>query len=671
MYATPPTGVIRPPPNKDITPDDPNNNTAAALVEAQANRRIFNDTPTLFNGPRLQLSRGNSGSSLSSWTPLEPRRLSGLGGDNRLSDFTSQNSAFDAASPMTEMPSFQPSASQIGSGAGAGPAELQHQYKAALPVPQPMPQPVPQPVPNYAPLDAASPATVTSSPANFQNAPLYSVSDPSLGANPYGALPGQAQYSTSRMHVVAPPDLGTSTVAASLISKPSPLMMYGGSGEQPPSTEWNLDDSLNRGDGRGMWMQEPPLGGSGYSAMLLNDTNDTNEPFFAFPPTTSAQTSPPDNTFGMRRRRTLDMPGTLPPEPDLFSDQYGNPIMDDQIPVINISPPQNNEVQRRASKGPPHSEPRSFASVQRQARSSIRTHMFLSVKQEVPDDAAAAAAASAATATTAEPLTVSSRSLRLFDSPTPVRPSSAAASSAGRATGGFGTPKVRARSKQNYPQSASKVDRLRQKSAISSKKSGGHQDRLPYDPFLSCTKHTICAARSKLSKTEIQAGFYYRCEPGELRKDADAASKQALVQALRADGTPYGRVKSVEDNSAGVANMMQLHMIRALDHRHHNRRPLLIPAASASTTTNPVLRILTSKRFYSGRFFTNNGTCQTEDCCLVSFPKNHRGDVRLQMKVWNKKVDNAKPFKPSKAAKGRGSTASSAKKEDIKAHLLS
>ena len=153
-------------------------------------------------------------------------------------------------------------------------------------------------------------------------------------------------------------------------------------------------------------------------------------------------------------------------------------------------------------------------------------------------------------------------------------------------------------------------------------------------------------------------------------------------------------VRHVEDNSAGVANMMQLHMIRALDHRHHNRRPLLVPAASASTTTNPVLRILTSKRFYAGRFFTNTGTCQTEDCCLVSFPKNHRGDVRLQMKVRNNPVEtpvntpsktpskmpcktsaktSSKPSKAkaTKAAKGRGSAASSAKKEDIKAHLLS
>lgn len=377
------------------------------------------------------------------------------------------------------------------------------------------------------------------------------------------------------------------------------------------------------------------------------------------------------------------MSGTLPPDSELFLDQQldqqGNPIMD-QIPVINISPPQYDEVQRRQSQRAPQSEPRSlstkcvYPSVQNGDRSSIRQKLHLSLTPKVPDGATAA--------TAAELPTLSSPSSRLFDSATPVGPSSAAAAD------GFGTPKVQARSKKKYPQSASKVDKMRK--SASSKKPG--TDKLPYDPFLSCTKHPLCIARAKLRMEEILAGKYYKYEPGEPKKDTDSAPKQKLAQALKTDGTPYNRVRHVEDNSAGVANMMQLHMIRALDHRHYNRRPLLVPAASASTTTNPVLRILTSKRFYSGRFFTNNGTCQTEDCCLVSFPKNHRGDVRLQMKVWNKTVEtpvktlskmpsktpcktsaktSSKPSKAAKAAKGRGSAASSAKKEDIKAHLLS
>lgn len=221
--------------------------------------------------------------------------------------------------------------------------------------------------------------------------------------------------------------------------------------------------------------------------------------------------------------------------------------------------------------------------------------------------------------------------------------------------------------------------------------------RLPYNPFMKCQKHELCKMRQELTFPQLENGYYFKSDKFPLG-DGDGENGDGngenghlvqanrnlgqangnLAQACMDDGTPYTRKSFVEDTYHGLANLMQLHMVKALEQRNEHRRPLLLPSMSSATTTNPVHRLLQSKRFYCGRFFNDEGFCQTEECILISVPKNHRGDVRLQMKVWEdpalaKAMAEASEAKASKKKDGssKEKKEKKEKKEDIKAHLLS
>eukprot|EP00041_Stephanoeca_diplocostata_P037890 m.1455503 g.1455503 ORF g.1455503 m.1455503 type:complete len:876 (-) comp25120_c0_seq42:1822-4449(-) len=245
-----------------------------------------------------------------------------------------------------------------------------------------------------------------------------------------------------------------------------------------------------------------------------------------------------------------------------------------------------------------------------------------------------------------------------------------------RATSGVGmlsTPKTSAHSATlMVPQSASKVEMVRFH--------GGEHfrqwldfKRMEYDPFLKCTKHDICLARANLKKEYILSGCYYKLESAESEGASPKARtnsprsrsgkgkgragllthKLHLWQAVNKHKQPYRREESVQESAIGLANLCQLHVTRALEQRALPKRPLLSPDIATSSVTPPIVRILESKRFYCGSFFTRQGACQVADCILIVFPKNHRGDVRLQLKVWDEHLQDNN------------------KKCDIKAHLLS
>lgn len=238
------------------------------------------------------------------------------------------------------------------------------------------------------------------------------------------------------------------------------------------------------------------------------------------------------------------------------------------------------------------------------------------------------------------------------------------------------TPKtsVHATAALMVPQSASKVEHVRIH--------GGEHfrqwmdfKRMDYDPFLNCDRHDICLARANLKKEYIMSGCYYKLEsaenegakgspkgraqsprsrPGKGKGRAGLLThKLHLWQAVDKHKQPYRREQQVQESAIGLANLCQLHVTRALEQRTLPKRPLLSPDIATSSVTPPIVRILESKRFYCGSFFTRQGACQVADCILIVFPKNHRGDVRLQLKVWDEERQDK------------------SKKCDIKAHLLS
>jgi hypothetical protein len=100
--------------------------------------------------------------------------------------------------------------------------------------------------------------------------------------------------------------------------------------------------------------------------------------------------------------------------------------------------------------------------------------------------------------------------------------------------------------------------------------------------------------------------------------------------------------------------MRQLHLVRAFQHQYADKRPLL--DANIRSGTDPVIRVVTSNKFYKGRFFLPGGACQSEECVLINFPKTCRGRVRLQLKVWDNIAQSI----------SSGSTAA-----DVKAQFLS
>ena len=69
--------------------------------------------------------------------------------------------------------------------------------------------------------------------------------------------------------------------------------------------------------------------------------------------------------------------------------------------------------------------------------------------------------------------------------------------------------------------------------------------------------------------------------------------------------------------------------------------------------------MLTSNKFFKGRFFLTNGSCQSKECVLINFPKAGRGSVRLQVKAWHEE------------AKEISSGANGALHPDTKAQFLS
>lgn len=175
--------------------------------------------------------------------------------------------------------------------------------------------------------------------------------------------------------------------------------------------------------------------------------------------------------------------------------------------------------------------------------------------------------------------------------------------------------------------------------------------RLEYDPFLGCDKHDLCKLRAQLTTEELETGGHY--VPAE-KAGMSATPKFVYAQARLPGGGTFRRSGEIEDSDEGLANLMQLHLAQAFMHGSHDRRPLLLP--NIALGKSPILRVLTSKRFYSGQFFDAHGGCQHDSCVLIVFPKNHRGDVRLQLKVWN-------------TEKCRISSTST--KDDTKAHVLS
>lgn len=104
--------------------------------------------------------------------------------------------------------------------------------------------------------------------------------------------------------------------------------------------------------------------------------------------------------------------------------------------------------------------------------------------------------------------------------------------------------------------------------------------------------------------------------------------RQFFLTPLRS--VRYTLSEEVEESPRGIANMCQLHMIRAFGCAPSVTRPLLCPD-KAIKVTPPVIRIIESKRYFTGKFFNERTACQCDDCILVVFPKSHRGDVRLQV----------------------------------------
>lgn len=83
--------------------------------------------------------------------------------------------------------------------------------------------------------------------------------------------------------------------------------------------------------------------------------------------------------------------------------------------------------------------------------------------------------------------------------------------------------------------------------------------------------------------------------------------------------SPGNRVDKVEDTDDGIANLRQLHMYRAHSQNGRDRRPLL--HANLRQAVDPMYRILTSNKFYKGRFFEESGKCCSKRCILINFPR--------------------------------------------------
>eukprot|EP00729_Bicosta_minor_P007724 gene7724-35434_t len=158
--------------------------------------------------------------------------------------------------------------------------------------------------------------------------------------------------------------------------------------------------------------------------------------------------------------------------------------------------------------------------------------------------------------------------------------------------------------------------------------SGSRLARRPYSPVTPGMK-------SKQKSTKGKQSPYLR--PGDGGGAAAGGGGGSAggggAAAMRKAKSPAGRTDTVEDSEDGRANLQQLHLIRAFQDTAASKRPLL--DANSKNITNPVNRMLTSNKFFKGRFFFNNGGCQSKECVLINFPKAGRGSVRLQVKAWH------------------------------------
>eukprot|EP00039_Didymoeca_costata_P023247 m.6470 g.6470 ORF g.6470 m.6470 type:complete len:536 (+) comp3536_c0_seq1:269-1876(+) len=121
-------------------------------------------------------------------------------------------------------------------------------------------------------------------------------------------------------------------------------------------------------------------------------------------------------------------------------------------------------------------------------------------------------------------------------------------------------------------------------------------------------------------------------------KDSTPLSKGSKSEAGSATKALGRRIDRVEDTIEGYANLRQLHLVRGTRQAGEHKRPLL--DADLKQGTDPVTRVMTSNKMYKGRFFNPDGTCQKISCILFNFPRQGRGNVRLQLKAWNSQEQN-------------------------------
>ena len=81
--------------------------------------------------------------------------------------------------------------------------------------------------------------------------------------------------------------------------------------------------------------------------------------------------------------------------------------------------------------------------------------------------------------------------------------------------------------------SASKAE----KQTRSNQRNSFRLERLDYDPFLTCKKHSICLARAKLTSAQRANGYYYPFDP-----DNQAKSKDGLFEQVK-----YMKILKVSD----------------------------------------------------------------------------------------------------------------------------
>eukprot|EP00054_Salpingoeca_dolichothecata_P018176 m.111318 g.111318 ORF g.111318 m.111318 type:complete len:541 (-) comp22772_c0_seq3:283-1905(-) len=163
--------------------------------------------------------------------------------------------------------------------------------------------------------------------------------------------------------------------------------------------------------------------------------------------------------------------------------------------------------------------------------------------------------------------------------------------------------------------------------------------REPLDALVKCCEkprekpHKSCQERRSKGLFQLMKEHAYPVydAPAVATEDTPKRQRAQYMPHPSEDWSPFQRGDDIAESDEGLANLLHLHLYRAVMMGADADRPLLAPGARMVKT--PIGRILRNSKLICGSFFHADGTFQKRQCILLVFPKNHRAEVRVQLKT--------------------------------------